>query len=167
MASYRQKVGRVGREPNLDTINSTLVTDSALDLHYYRQPKKLVEDGRLEPVPLKERNQSIVLCGLYQAVWDWLALESTLPEVVPTTWRVPATVSDFRAMLEQCVADLTVREDHVAAHLSAVCGGMFAPNSREVLDAIGQAGDELGAFLRPAASTKTVSYTHLTLPTKA
>ncbi len=155
MASYRQKVGRVGREPNLDTINSTLVTDSALDLHYYRQPKKLVEDGRLEPVPLKERNQSIVLCGLYQAVWDWLALESTLPEVVPTTWRVPATVSDFRAMLEQCVADLTVREGHVAAHLSAVCGGMFAPNSREVLDAIGQAGDELGAFLRPAASTKT------------
>ncbi len=155
MASYRQKAGRVGREPNLDTINSTLVTDSPLDLHYYRQPKKLVQHGRLEPVPLKERNQSIVLCGLYQAVWDWLAFESTLPEVVPSTWRDPATVSEFRAMLERCVDDLNSRENHVASHLSAVCGGMFAPNSREVMDAIGQVGDELGAFLLPAASTKT------------
>ena len=155
IASYRQKAGRVGRESNLDIINSTLVTDSPLDLHYYRQPKKLVHEGRLEPVPLKERNQSIVLCGLYQAIWDWLALHSTLPEVVPKTWKVPATVSDFRAMLEECLVDLRTRQDEVAAHLASISSGVFPPNSNQVMEAIGQVEDELGAFLRPAAATKT------------
>ena len=38
IASYRQKAGRVGRESNSEALNITLATDSANDLHYYRQP---------------------------------------------------------------------------------------------------------------------------------
>ena len=34
-------------------------------------------------VPLKERNRS-QSCGLYQPIWDWLALNSSLPEIIPT-----------------------------------------------------------------------------------
>ncbi|MDP6148201.1 MAG: DEAD/DEAH box helicase, partial [Candidatus Thalassarchaeaceae archaeon] len=154
IASYRQKAGRVGRETNLDTLNATLVTDSPVDLHYYRQPRKLVSEGRLEPVPLKERNRSIVLCGLYQSVWDWLALNSSLPEVIPTDWEVPFTISKFRRKLETCLEDMEENSNRIASHLSAVCGGMYLPNSSEILEAIAQVKDEIGAFLRPALGTK-------------
>ena len=80
IASYRQKVGRVGRERNLDTVNVSLMTDSNVDLHYYRQPRKLVSEGRLEPVPLMDKNRAIVASSAYGAVWEWLALFSGLPE---------------------------------------------------------------------------------------
>ena len=73
IASYRQKVGRVGRESNLDTINVSLMTQSSMDLHYYRQPRKLVMDGRLEPVPLMDNNKAIIACSAYGSIWEWLA----------------------------------------------------------------------------------------------
>ena len=42
-------------------MNVTLMTESNVDLHYYRQPWKLVSEGRLEPVPLMDNNTAIVL----------------------------------------------------------------------------------------------------------
>ena len=68
IASYRQKAGRVGRESNSEALNITLATDSANDLHYYRQPRKLIDRGRLEPVPLKERNVAVAHSAGYLAV---------------------------------------------------------------------------------------------------
>ena len=155
IASYRQKAGRVGRENNMDALNATLVTDSPVDLHYYRQPRKLVKDGTLEPVPLKEKNRSVVLSGLYQSVWDWLAMNSTLPEVIPGDWPVHSTVSQFRKDLEKCVEDIRLNHAEICNHLSSICAGEFPPHSSEVLDALGQAEDEIKAFLIPAAGTKT------------
>ena len=76
IASYRQKVGRVGRERNLDTVNLTLMTEASTDLHYYRQPRKLVSEGRLEPVPLMEHNKAIIASSAYSSIWEWLALHS-------------------------------------------------------------------------------------------
>ena len=65
LASYRQKAGRVGRESMSEALNLTLATDSANDLHYYRQPRKLIDRGRLEPVPSKERNDAVAKSTAY------------------------------------------------------------------------------------------------------
>ena len=79
LASYRQKAGRVGRESLSEAVNLTLATDSTNDLHYYRQPRKLIDRGRLEPVPLKKKmkqllnQQHISQFGIY-----WLSVESCL-----------------------------------------------------------------------------------------
>ncbi len=85
----------------MDALNATLITDSPVDLHYYRQPRKLVSEGRLEPIPLKERNIAVMQCAMYQSVWDWLAMHSSLPEVVLKTWKEHG-VSHFRVSLEKC-----------------------------------------------------------------
>ena len=79
IASYRQKVGRVGRESMSEALNVTLVTDSPIDLHYYRQPRKLIDKGRLEAVPLKERNEAIAFSTSYLAIWDWINNNHTIP----------------------------------------------------------------------------------------
>ena len=44
IAAYRQKAGRVGRETGMDALNVGILTESPLDLHYYRQPRKLVAE---------------------------------------------------------------------------------------------------------------------------
>ena len=43
LASYRQKAGRVGRESMSDGMNVTVTTNSSNDIHFYRQPRKLIE----------------------------------------------------------------------------------------------------------------------------
>ncbi len=101
VASYRQKTGRVGRETGMDVLHVTLVTDSPIDLHYYRQPRKLVSSGRLEPIPMKDRNEAVRHSAMYMAIWDWLAREADLPEAIPTRIRSDGT-TDFTERLEAC-----------------------------------------------------------------
>lgn len=107
VASYRQKAGRTGREPGLDVLNVTLVNDSPVDLHYYRQPRKLVSQGRLDPIALKDRNAAIVACSAYLAVWEWLALKGVLPEVIPPQVEPSSGKSAFSRKLAECVSLLT------------------------------------------------------------
>ena len=82
LASYRQKAGRVGRESMSEALNLTLATDSANDLHYYRQPRKLIDRGRLEPVPLKEKNEAVAKSTAYLSIWDLLVKRGKLPEAL-------------------------------------------------------------------------------------
>ncbi len=82
VASYRQKAGRIGREEGSDTINASLIANRPIDLHFYRQPRKLVSLAQLDPIPLKATNELVLRCGLYASAWDWLALHANLPEAV-------------------------------------------------------------------------------------
>ena len=152
IASYRQKAGRVGRGTYMDALNVTLITDSPVDLHYYRQPRKLVSEGRLEAIPLKERNMAVMQCAIYQATWDWLALHSVLPEVIPRTWE-RAGVSDFRRRIERCVKDIQENRPDLRQHLRKATGNA-ATATPELLDsAIAQVQSELSVFLRSAGGT--------------
>ena len=136
----------------MDALNVTLITDSPVDLHYYRQPRKLVSEGRLEAIPLKERNIAVMQCAIYQATWDWLALHSVLPEVIPRTWERDG-VSDFRRRLERCVKDIQENRSDLRQHLRKVIGNAAAALPNVLDSAVSQVQSELSAFLRPASGT--------------
>lgn len=74
IASYRQKVGRIGRERFRDTYAATLVSFRAIDYHYYRNPSPLLNEDRLDPIPLALDNENLRKQGCFHAIFDWLAL---------------------------------------------------------------------------------------------
>jgi hypothetical protein len=157
IASYRQKAGRVGRGSFMDSLNATLITDSPVDLHYYRQPRKLVSEGRLEPIPLKERNIAVMQCAMYQSVWDWLAMFSSLPEVIPSrSWHTHG-VSEFRIRLEKCSSDLLEHVSHLRTHIVSSTGDAIQLSDPLIDSVISQVSKEIGAFLLPANGTWTYS----------
>ncbi len=152
VATYRQKVGRIGREDRLDVVNVTLVSDSPVDLHYYRQPRKLVSLGRLDPIPLKDRNEAIVRSAMYMATWDWLAVNSDLPEVIPTGLAADGT-SEFTVALKKCQASLDRSRAELSDHLALISRGMYHPDSAEIAGSISQAQEEISVLLRDASDT--------------
>ena len=156
IASYRQKAGRVGRGTFMDALNATLITDSPVDLHYYRQPRKLVSEGRLEPIPLKERNIAVMQCAMYQSVWDWLAMHSSLPEVVLKTWKEHG-VSHFRVSLEKCKKDLNEKQDLLVPHIVSSTGNAIKPDDSLINQVITQVQNEINVFLLPASGTWSYS----------
>ncbi|MCI4320215.1 MAG: DEAD/DEAH box helicase [Thermoplasmata archaeon] len=158
IASYRQKAGRVGREPGMDVMNVTFVHDTAIDLHYYRQPTRLVSRGRLDPISLKDRNEAILYSGLYSAVWDWLALRSNLPEPIPRRVE-PDGKSRFSLMLGECLHDLQnpAFRARTIGHLRSVALGIPGVDPSELEAAVGQVESELRLLLTDSSSTLTVS----------
>ena len=152
VATYRQKAGRIGREPGLDVVNATLVTDTPIDLHYYRQPRKLVSQGRLDPIPMKDRNEAIVRSALYMAVWDWLAVHADLPEAIPVRINRDGQ-TDFSQRLVACRSQLTSRREQVLQHLSRVSRGLYTASSEWVTRAVEQSLNELDFLLRDASGT--------------
>lgn len=153
VASYRQKAGRIGREPGLDVLNVVLMSDSPVDLHYYRQPRKLTSLGQLDPIPLKDRNTAILLCGLYLSIWDWLALNTDLPESVPKRISRTDGSTDFSARLRESLSYLKMHRNHLAHHLEGVSRQNHGAESGEVQGAINQAIAELELLLSDAAGT--------------
>lgn len=109
IASYRQKAGRAGREEGTDTMIVTLLTQRAVDFHYYRQPRKLVRTGSLDPVPLKRHNRPLLVSALYVGVWDHLAREGIYDDYVQ-----PAV---FEAMLRNDLDHLRNARPQVEAAL--------------------------------------------------
>jgi hypothetical protein len=156
VASYRQKAGRIGRDPLLDVINVTLMTDTPIDLHFYRQPQKLVSLGRLDPIPLKDRNEAVIRCNLYAAVWDWLARGSNLPEQIPTTFKTDQT-SHFAEGLRDCLRSLDSHREELARYLGNVSRETFPPDSPVVAEAINQVQDELSLLVAPAEESLRAS----------
>jgi hypothetical protein len=154
VASYRQKTGRTGREEGLDVLNVTLVQDTPTDLHYYRQPRKLVSQGRLDPIPLKDRNEAIVGCAAYLAIWDWLALKMDLPEAIPETVDASGK-SIFSAKLKSCkeALETSASRREVAQYVTNSLPGPYSLPPTTIDEAVAQVVDELSLFLRPVAGT--------------
>jgi hypothetical protein len=149
IASYRQKAGRIGRESNSEALNITLATDSANDLHYYRQPRKLIDRGRLEPVPLKERNEAVAHSTGYLAVWDWIVKHNETPEGLRASTKEKAHM-----LLDSAKTSIDdyMRRTEIHTHLSNVLGQERYPVGTEWFDtAIDQVRNELELLLRPVS----------------
>ncbi|MBR49824.1 MAG: hypothetical protein CL734_06395 [Chloroflexi bacterium] len=154
IASYRQKAGRVGRESNLEVVNLSLISDTSVDLHYYRQPRKLVSDGRLEPVPLMEDNRAIKACSAYGSIWEWLALNSPLPEVIETN------NGNLGDRLKVCRNELDSRREDVLNHIRKSTKGKLETddNRREIARlAINQVLAEIDLLLLSTNTTYKVT----------
>lgn len=152
VASYRQKTGRIGREEGSNSLNTTLLSLRPIDLHYYRQPRKLISQAQLEPIPLKEHNDSVLRSALYMAVWDYLALKTDIPEVIPLG-DSPSKGFLFTEKLRVSRAFLGSYKSEIAQYLSGISRGKYAPNDKLIGDVIGQVADELDVFLTPTSGT--------------
>lgn|GEM_PF-2784321 len=150
IASYRQKVGRVGRERNLDTVNVTLMTEASTDLHYYRQPRKLVSEGRLEPVPLMEHNKAIIACSAYSSIWEWLALHADLPEYIQGIAN-----GTLGKRLQSCLDEMAKNSIQLRTYIGRAIKN---PNKHTDLidEAIQQVREEIGLLVLPVQSTYNI-----------
>ena len=77
IASYRQKIGRLGRERYRDTYAATLTSFRAIDFHYYRNPTPLLNNKSLEPIPLANNNMDLKKQMAFHAIMDWFTRQST------------------------------------------------------------------------------------------
>ena len=147
LASYRQKAGRVGRESMSEALNLTMATDSSNDLHYYRQPRKLIDKGRLEPVPLKEKNEAVAKSTAYLAIWDCLVKRGDIPEALLEG--DPRLANAMISNSFDYVSDSQNRND-LHAHINSVLDDERYPVGTDWFDsAIEQVKDELSLLLRP------------------
>lgn len=73
ISSYRQKVGRAGREAGSDALAVTLASRRASDFGHYRSMNRLVRDKITEPVPVATSNKTILKHHAYEAVFDFIA----------------------------------------------------------------------------------------------
>ena len=119
VSSYRQKVGRAGREHGSDTMNVTMLSSRATDFHYYRQPRKLVSLKSLDPIPLKEANPQIMRSTAYMAVWDFLALRANLPESIPLRFGSNG-ISEFAERIRACLEYVDENSQRIANWLTAL-----------------------------------------------
>ena len=147
IASYRQKVGRVGREPMSEALNVTLATDSPLDLHFYRQPRKLVDRGRLEPVPLKERNEAVARSTAYLAIWEWVCDKCVIPEdLMSFSGEVAVRV------LQETAMRMDDYQSQVRSHVASVLNDdRYDSDTPWVEEARLQVMDEIRLLLRPVS----------------
>ena len=65
VSSYRQKIGRGGREEGTDSIAATLLSSRTGDFLHYRSPGRLIDSELREPIPLADRNRNIVRSEAY------------------------------------------------------------------------------------------------------
>jgi hypothetical protein len=151
VASYRQKVGRIGREANTDVMNVNLLSLRPIDLHYYRQPKKLISRARLDPIPLKEHNESVLWSSLYMGVWDFLAHSSNLPEAIPLGYYQNETV--FTQQLKHVADFIKNNGQKIARHLAGISRRKYGINSSILKDIIEQVLDEINLLLTPTVGT--------------
>ena len=83
ISSYRQKVGRAGREIGSDALAVTLASNRSSDFQHYRSMRRLVSDEIREPVPVASNNTTILKHHAYEAVFDYLSTQGKGVELIP------------------------------------------------------------------------------------
>ena len=78
-ASLQQKVGRVGRERQSDSLIVHVVTDNARDHFYVRNPRIALDPDYLQPIPLHEGNQIVARNHYFMALFDFMVLQGANP----------------------------------------------------------------------------------------
>jgi|GEM_PF-4270214 len=74
-SSYKQKVGRAGRELGSNVLSTTLLSFSPVDTYFYRFPHKLTDPAYIEPINVKGENVDVIRSHLYSACFDFAAAE--------------------------------------------------------------------------------------------
>jgi hypothetical protein len=80
-ASFQQKVGRVGREDDSDSIVVTFLAHRPTDAHFAHQPARLIDASHLDPIPLKSENPDVLRNHMFAAGLEFLASRS--PGLIP------------------------------------------------------------------------------------
>jgi len=73
VSSYRQKIGRGGRESGTDSVATTLMSARTTDFLHYRSSNRLIDRPILEPVPMAIANKEVMKTEAYMSVYDWLS----------------------------------------------------------------------------------------------
>ena len=81
-ASFQQKVGRIGREDNSDSLVVTFLAHRPTDAHFAHQPARLIDATHLDPIPLKAENPDVLRNHMFAAGLEFLA--SRLPGTIPS-----------------------------------------------------------------------------------
>lgn len=72
-ASFQQKIGRVGREHNSDSIIVTFLAHRPTDAYFAHRPARLLNPAHLEPIPLKAENPDVQRNHLFAAALEYIA----------------------------------------------------------------------------------------------
>jgi hypothetical protein len=81
-ASFQQKVGRVGREDDSDSLVVTFLAHRPTDAHFAHLPSRLIDAAHLDPIPLKSENPDVLLNHMFAAGLEFLASRS--PGTIPS-----------------------------------------------------------------------------------
>ena len=134
-------------------LNVSVLTENPTDLHYYRQPKKLISEGRLEPVALSKDSPAVHAASAYAAVWEWLALHANLPE-----WIRASKSWDLTADLRKARKSLDERREEIIRHLREE---LRIPSRLVGVDvvavSIAQVAEAIDLLLRPVTGTYTLN----------
>jgi|GEM_PF-3503684 hypothetical protein len=83
ISSYRQKVGRAGREPGTDALAMTLMSSRRQEFQFYRSMIRLIDSEILEPVPVASNNLAMMAHQAYEGVFDYLSASGHEIEYIP------------------------------------------------------------------------------------
>ena len=81
VSSYRQKVGRSGRERGTDALAVTLLSASGQDFHHYRSMRRLVDAEISDPVPIASGNKFVLSSQAYETVFDFIVANPDLKDI--------------------------------------------------------------------------------------
>src|SRR6266567_2498841 len=150
-ASLQQKVGRVGRELQSDSLVVHIVTDNARDHFYLRNPRIALDPNYLQPIPLHENNQLVARNHYFMGIFDFLALQGS----GPTSARITddgnriALINDHKYALSFSGWDrkvTAVNEFLFGGHLRRA---QNIANLTTYLSALGARGDDIRCPGRP------------------
>jgi superfamily II DNA/RNA helicase len=83
VSSYRQKIGRAGREPGTDAMAVTILGLGSNDFHHYRSTSKLIDRPIKDAVPIAKNNKNVIANESYEAVFDFFAMKGIDVEYIP------------------------------------------------------------------------------------
>lgn len=83
ISSYRQKIGRAGREAGSDAVAMTLISMGGRDFQHYRSMTRLVDADIVDPVPVADSNLAVQRNEAYEAVFDFIASKGHFIELIP------------------------------------------------------------------------------------
>ena len=113
VSSYRQKVGRAGREPGTDSLAMTLMSLRRQEFQYYRSMFRLVDAEILDPVPVANNNLAMKKNQAYEAIFDFLAKRGHDIEYIPGLFQPPKDVDNDISW--------NTLDDKIRGAISAIC----------------------------------------------
>ena len=127
IASYRQKIGRLGRERFRDTYAATLTSFRAIDFHYYRNPTPLLNNKNLEPIPLANNNMDLKKQMAFHAIMDWFTRQNTSAKNLDSKQNHDAVEDAYRLLLS--------KRNQLDTHLRGQIG-VEGADANEAIDAM-------------------------------
>ena len=117
ISSYRQKIGRGGREEGTDSVAATLMSLTNSDFLHYRSPGRLIDSILREPIPIAERNREIMRSEAYMSIFDWLALKNYRIEKVIKSKPGDSNWGAWGNLINKAIEGIGANENDVIQHM--------------------------------------------------